>query len=159
MNTPADEARINAIRFLAVDAVQKANSGHPGLPLGAAAAAYTLWTRHLRYDPQDSHWFDRDRFVLSAGHGSALLYALLHLAGYDLSIEDLQHFRQLGSKTPGHPEYHHTQGVEVTTGPLGQGFANAVGIAIAEAHLARGLQPRRRRSSTTTPTPWPATAT
>ncbi len=136
MNTPADEARINAIRFLAVDAVQKANSGHPGLPLGAAAAAYTLWTRHLRYDPKDSHWFNRDRFVLSAGHGSALLYALLHLAGYDLSIDDLQHFRQLGSKTPGHPEYHHTQGVEVTTGPLGQGFANAVGIAIAEAHLA-----------------------
>ncbi len=136
MNSPADEERINAIRFLAVDAVQQANSGHPGLPLGAAAAAYTLWTRHLRFDPKDSHWFDRDRFILSAGHGSALLYALLHLAGYDLSIDDLQHFRQLGSKTPGHPEYHHTQGVEVTTGPLGQGLANAVGFAIAEAHLA-----------------------
>ncbi|HTJ27110.1 MAG TPA: transketolase [Candidatus Limnocylindria bacterium] len=136
MNTPADEARINAIRFLAVDAVQKANSGHPGLPLGAAAAAYTLWTRHLRYDPADPTWFDRDRFVLSAGHGSALLYALLHLAGYDMTLDDLKSFRQLGSRTPGHPEYFHTPGVEVTTGPLGQGLSNAVGIAIAEAHLA-----------------------
>ena len=136
MNTAADELRINAIRFLAVDAVQKANSGHPGLPLGAAAAAYALWTRHLRFNPADPHWFDRDRFVLSAGHGSALLYALLHLTGYDLTLDDLQHFRQLGSRTPGHPEYHHTAGVEVTTGPLGQGVANAVGFAIAEAHLA-----------------------
>ncbi|HZO94294.1 MAG TPA: transketolase [Candidatus Baltobacteraceae bacterium] len=136
MNTAADELRINTIRFLAVDAVQQANSGHPGLPLGAAAAAYTLWTRHLRFDPSDPAWFDRDRFILSAGHGSALLYALLHLTGYDLSLDDLKAFRQLGSKTPGHPEYHHTPGVEVTTGPLGQGFANAVGMAIAEAHLA-----------------------
>jgi transketolase len=136
VNTAADETRINAIRFLAVDAVQKANSGHPGLPLGAAAAAYALWTRHLRFNPADSHWFDRDRFVLSAGHGSALLYSLLHLTGYDLTIDDLQHFRQLGSRTPGHPEYHHTSGVEVTTGPLGQGFANGVGLALAEAHLA-----------------------
>ena len=136
MNTPADEARINAIRFLAVDAVQKANSGHPGLPLGAAAAAYTLWTRHLRYDPADPHWFNRDRFILSAGHGSALLYALLHLAGFDMTLDDLKSFRQLGSRTPGHPEYHHTAGVEVTTGPLGQGVGNAVGVAIAEAHLA-----------------------
>src|SRR6202790_4682046 len=127
---------MNTIRFLAVDAVQQANSGHPGLPLGAAAAAYALWTRHLRFNPADPRWFDRDRFVLSAGHGSALLYALLHLTGYDLSLEDLQSFRQLGSRTPGHPEYHHTPGVEVTTGPLGQGFANAVGLAIAEAHLA-----------------------
>ena len=135
MNTAADDLRINAIRFLAVDAVQQANSGHPGLPLGAAAAAYTLWTRHLRFNPADPHWFDRDRFVLSAGHGSALLYALLHLTGYDLTIDDLRAFRQLGSRTPGHPEYHHTAGVEVTTGPLGQGFANAVGMAIAEAHL------------------------
>jgi transketolase len=136
MNSTAEELRINAIRFLAVDAVQKANSGHPGLPLGAAAAAYTLWTRHLRFDPKDPHWFDRDRFVLSAGHGSALLYALLHLTGYDLTLDDLKAFRQLGSRTPGHPEYHHTAGVEVTTGPLGQGFANGVGLAIAEAHLA-----------------------
>ena len=136
MNTAADQDRINAIRFLAVDAVQKANSGHPGLPLGAAAAAFTLWSRHLRHNPSDPAWFDRDRFVLSAGHGSALLYALLHLFGYGLTLEDLQHFRQLGSRTPGHPEYHHTKGVEVTTGPLGQGVANAVGLAIAEAHLA-----------------------
>jgi transketolase len=135
VNTAADDFCINAIRFLAVDAVQKANSGHPGLPLGAAAAAYALWTRHLRFNPADPHWFDRDRFVLSAGHGSALLYALLHLTSYDLSLEDLQSFRQLGSRTPGHPEYHRTPGVEVTTGPLGQGVANAVGLAIAEAHL------------------------
>ena len=135
MNSAADDLRINAIRFLAVDAVQQANSGHPGLPLGAAAAAYTLWTRHLRFNPRDPQWFDRDRFVLSAGHGSALLYALLHLTGYDLTLDDLRAFRQLGSRTPGHPEYHHTPGVEVTTGPLGQGFANAVGMAMAEAHL------------------------
>jgi len=136
VNTAADELRINAIRFLAVDAVQQANSGHPGLPLGAAAAAYALWTRHLRFNPADPHWFNRDRFVLSAGHGSALLYALLHLTGYDLTLDDLRAFRQLGSRTPGHPEYHHTAGVEVTTGPLGQGFGNGVGLAIAEAHLA-----------------------
>jgi transketolase len=129
VNTAADELRINAIRFLAVDAVQQANSGHPGLPLGAAAAAYTLWTRHLRFNAADPKWFDRDRFVLSAGHGSALLYALLHLTGFDLTIDDLKTFRQLGSRTPGHPEYHHTAGVEVTTGPLGQGFANAVHLA------------------------------
>jgi transketolase len=136
VSTAADDLRINAIRFLAVDAVQQANSGHPGLPLGAAPAAYALWTRHLRFNPADPAWFDRDRFVLSAGHGSALLYALLHLTGYDLTLDDLKAFRQLGSRTPGHPEYHHTPGVEVTTGPLGQGFANAVGLAIAEAHLA-----------------------
>ncbi len=134
-NSPDDEKRINAIRMLSIDAVQKANSGHPGLPLGAAAFAYTLWTRHLRFNPADIHWFNRDRFVLSAGHGSMLLYALLYLTGYDITLEDLRSFRQLGSKTPGHPEYHHTPGVEVTTGPLGQGVANAVGIAVAEAHL------------------------
>jgi transketolase len=134
VNSPSDELRINAIRFLAIDAVQKANSGHPGLPLGAAAAAYTLWSRHLRYDPRDACWFNRDRFILSAGHGSMLLYALLHLAGYPLTIDDLKAFRQFGSKTPGHPEYE--PGIEVTTGPLGQGISNAVGIAIAEAHLA-----------------------
>ncbi len=135
-NTPEVEQRIDAIRFLSVDAVQKANSGHPGLPLGAAAFAYTLWTRHLRFNPKDPQWFDRDRFILSAGHGSMLLYALLYLTGYDLSLEDIKHFRQLGSKTPGHPEYHHTPGVEVTTGPLGQGVGNAVGMAVAEAHMA-----------------------
>ena len=132
----SDATCVNAIRFLAVDAVQAANSGHPGLPLGAAAAAHALWSRHLRYDSRDPQWIDRDRFVLSAGHGSMLLYALLHLAGFDLSIEDLRNFRQLESKTPGHPEWKHTPGVEATTGPLGQGFANAVGMAIAEAHLA-----------------------
>jgi transketolase len=134
-NSPADEQRINAIRFLAVDAVQKANSGHPGMPMGAAAMAYTLWTRHLRFNPQDPHWLNRDRFVLSAGHGSMLLYALLYLTGYDLTLDDIKHFRQLGSKTPGHPEAERTPGVEATTGPLGQGVGNAVGMAIAEAHL------------------------
>jgi transketolase len=135
-NTAEDEKRINTIRFLAVDAVQKANSGHPGMPLGAAAAAYTLWARHMQFDPADPKWFNRDRFVLSAGHASALLYALLHIFGYPLTLDDLKSFRQLGSKTPGHPEYHHTAGVEVTTGPLGQGFANAVGLAIAQAQVA-----------------------
>jgi transketolase len=144
-NSTVDEQRINTIRFLAVDAVQKANSGHPGMPLGAAATAYTIWSRHLRYSPTNPHWFNRDRFVLSAGHASAMLYALLHLAGYDLSLEDLKSFRQLGSRTPGHPEYRHTAGVEVTTGPLGQGVGNAVGMAMAEAHLGavynRGTEP------------------
>jgi transketolase len=135
-NTAEDEQRINTIRFLAVDAVQKANSGHPGMPLGAAAAAYALWSRHMKFDPADPKWFNRDRFVLSAGHASALLYALLHVFGYDLTIDDLKSFRQIGSRTPGHPEYHHTAGVEVTTGPLGQGFANAVGFAIAQAQIA-----------------------
>jgi transketolase len=135
-NSRDDEQRINAIRFLSVDAVQKANSGHPGMPLGAAATAYTIWTKHLRFNPKDPAWLDRDRFILSAGHASMLLYSLLYLTGYGVTMEDLRHFRQLGSKTPGHPEAHHTPGVEVTTGPLGQGFANAVGFAIAEAHLA-----------------------
>ena len=135
-NTPDDQKRINAIRFLAVDGVQKANSGHPGLPLGAAAMAYTLWTRHLNFNAADSAWWNRDRFVLSAGHGSMLIYALLYLTGYPLTLEDLKSFRQLDSKTPGHPELHHTAGVEVTTGPLGQGLGNAVGLAMAEAHLA-----------------------
>ncbi len=134
-NSPADEQRINAIRFLAVDAVQKANSGHPGMPMGAAAMAYTLWTRHLRFNPKDPHWLDRDRFVLSAGHGSMLLYALLYLTGYDLSLDDLKSFRQWESKTPGHPEAERTPGVEATTGPLGQGIANSVGMAIAGAHM------------------------
>ncbi len=134
-NSAADEQRINAIRFLAVDAVQKANSGHPGMPMGAAAMAYTLWTRHLRFNPKDPHWLDRDRFVLSAGHGSMLLYALLYLTGYDLSLDDLKSFRQWGSRTPGHPEVERTPGVEATTGPLGQGIANAVGMAVAGAHM------------------------
>jgi transketolase len=127
---------INTLRFLAVDMVQKANSGHPGLPLGAAPMAYTLWTQQLKHHPSNPQWADRDRFVLSAGHGSALLYSLLHVTGYDLSLDDLKHFRQWGSKTPGHPERGHTPGVEITTGPLGQGLANAVGMAIGEAHLA-----------------------
>jgi transketolase len=131
-----DLVSINTIRFLSVDAVQKANSGHPGLPMGAATAAYVLWTRFLRHDPADPKWPNRDRFVLSAGHGSMLLYSLLHLTGYDLSLEDIQSFRQWGSRTPGHPESHLTPGVEATTGPLGQGISNAVGMAIAEAHLA-----------------------
>src|SRR5215510_10471752 len=131
-----DDICINAIRFLAVDAVQQANSGHPGLPMGAAAMAYVLWTRFLRHNPADPHWPDRDRFVLSAGHGSMLLYALMHLTGYDLPMEEIKRFRQWGSRTTGHPESHLTRGVEATTGPLGQGISNAVGMAIAEAHLA-----------------------
>jgi transketolase len=131
-----DDLCINTIRMLSVDMVQKANSGHPGMPMGAAPMAYVLWTRYLRHAPRDPAWPDRDRFVLSAGHGSALLYSLLHLTGYDLSIEELKRFRQWGSKTPGHPEYRETPGVESTTGPLGQGFANGVGMAIAERFLA-----------------------
>jgi len=127
---------INTIRFLSADAVQRANSGHPGLPMGAAAMTYSLWTRHLRFNPQNPDWWDRDRFILSGGHGSMLLYSLLYLTGYDISIEDIMDFRQLGCKTPGHPENFCTPGVEVTTGPLGQGLANSVGMAIAEAHLA-----------------------
>jgi len=130
-----DQKCINTIRFLAVDAVQKANSGHPGMPMGAASMAYVLWTKHLKYNPSDPKWPDRDRFILSAGHGSMLLYALLHLTGYDLPLSELQSFRQWGSKTAGHPESHITPGVEVTTGPLGQGISNAVGMALAEAHL------------------------
>jgi transketolase len=131
-----DRLSINTIRFLSVDAVQKAESGHPGLPMGAAPMAYALWTRFLKHNPGNPLWPDRDRFVLSAGHGSILLYSLLHLTGYDLPLEQLKRFRQWGSKTPGHPERGLTPGVEVTTGPLGQGFANAVGMAIAETSLA-----------------------
>ncbi|HAR48913.1 transketolase [Smithella sp. SCADC] len=127
---------IDTIRFLAADAIEKAKSGHPGMPMGAAAAAFTLWTRHLKHNPKNPQWPDRDRFVLSAGHASMLLYALLHLTGYDLTLDDIKNFRQWGSRTPGHPEYKHAPGVEVTTGPLGQGLANAIGMAIAEAHLA-----------------------
>ena len=136
MNDSLTEKAINTLRFLAVDGVQKANSGHPGLPLGTAAIAFTIWTRHLKFDPKNPNWIDRDRFVLSGGHGSMMLYSLLHLAGYNVSLEDLKQFRQWGSITPGHPEYGVTQGVDTTTGPLGQGFANGVGMAIAESHLA-----------------------
>jgi transketolase len=130
------ERAINALRFISVDAIQKASSGHPGLPMGAAAMAYTLWTRHLNHNPANPRWVNRDRFVLSAGHGSILLYALLYLTGYDVSLDDIKAFRQWESKTPGHPEAGVTPGVEATTGPLGQGIGNAVGMAIAEAHLA-----------------------
>ncbi len=132
-----DELCVNTIRFLAVDAVEKAKSGHPGLPLGAAPMAYVLWDRFLRHSPRSTTWPNRDRFILSAGHGSALLYALLHLTGYDLPLEELRRFRQWGSKTPGHPEYGHTPGVEATTGPLGQGFAMGVGMALAERFQAQ----------------------
>src|SRR3954452_10038842 len=131
------QLNVNIIRALAIDTVQKANSGHPGAPMGAAPMAFVLWTRFLRHAPGHPDWIDRDRFVLSAGHASMLLYSLLHLTGYDLSIDDLQQFRQWGSRTPGHPEHGLTPGVEATTGPLGQGFANAVGMAIAERRLAR----------------------
>jgi transketolase len=135
--TPALRDRaINTIRFLAADAVQKANSGHPGLPMGDAALAYALWTRHLRFNPKDPAWPGRDRFILSGGHGSMLLYSLLYLTGYDLPLDEIKRFRQWGSKTPGHPEYGLAPGVEATTGPLGQGFANGVGMAIAARHLA-----------------------
>ncbi|MFZ0033882.1 MAG: transketolase [Sedimentisphaerales bacterium] len=131
-----DELCIQTIRFLAVDAVQKANSGHPGMPMGMAPAAYILWTKHLRYNPANPQWHNRDRFVLSAGHGCMLLYSLLYLTGYDISLEELKNFRQWGSKTPGHPEYHPQFGIEVTTGPLGQGISNAVGMAVAQKYLA-----------------------
>ena len=134
--TALDMLCVNTIRFLSADGVQNANSGHPGLPMGAAAMAYALWARLLQHNPANPRWPDRDRFVLSGGHGSMLLYSLLHLTGYDLSLDDLKQFRQWGSQTPGHPESHLTAGVETTTGPLGQGLSNAVGLALAEAHLA-----------------------
>ncbi|MEK4228880.1 transketolase [Solibacillus sp. FSL H8-0538] len=136
MTQHVDQLAINAIRTLSIDAIEKANSGHPGLPMGAAPMAYTLWTKQLRHNPQNPKWFNRDRFVLSAGHGSMLLYSLLHLGGYGLEMEEIKNFRQWDSKTPGHPEYGHTVGVEATTGPLGQGIAMSVGMAMAERHLA-----------------------
>lgn len=136
IQTSLEQEAINTIRGLAIDGVEKAKSGHPGLPLGAAPMAYTLWTQFMRHNPSNPQWPNRDRFILSAGHGSMLLYALLYLTGYDLPLEELKHFRQWGSKTPGHPEYGLTQGVETTTGPLGQGFATGVGMAIAERWLA-----------------------
>ena len=135
-NPKLDQLCINTIRALTLDAVQKANSGHPGLPLGAAPMAYVLWTKFMSYNPRNPKWENRDRFLLSAGHGCMLLYSLLHLTGYDLSLDEIKNFRQWGSKTPGHPENVLTPGVEITTGPLGQGFANGVGMAMGAAHLA-----------------------
>src|SRR5690242_1608280 len=136
MNNSIETLAVNTIRTLSIDAINSANSGHPGLPMGAAPMAYALWAHHLNHTSANPKWFNRDRFILSAGHGSSLLYSLLHLAGYNVSLEDLKSFRKLNSKTPGHPEFGHTEGVEATTGPLGQGIANAVGMAMAEAHLA-----------------------
>ena len=149
---------VNAIRVLAADAVQNANSGHPGLPLGAAPMAYELWAKHMKHNPANPKWENRDRFILSGGHGSALLYSLLHFFGYGITIEDMKNFRQLGSKTPGHPEYGHTVGVEATTGPLGAGMAMIAGIgpgigegnAVAKACEAIGRQPECKGSVTTT---------
>ena len=136
MNRELDTLSINAIRVLSADAIQKSNSGHPGLPLGAATMAFTLWSK-MNHNGKNPNWDNRDRFILSAGHGSMLEYSLLHLFGYGISIEDIKNFRQVGSLTPGHPEYKHTKGVEITTGPLGQGICNAVGMAIAESYLAK----------------------
>src|SRR5437763_4811387 len=136
MDAALTDLAVKTITSLSIDAIEKANSGHPGLPMGAADYAFILWSRYLKHDPSDPHWPDRDRFVLSAGHGSMLLYSLLHLSGYDLSLDELKNFRQWGSKTPGHPESHLTPGVEATTGPLGQGFGNGVGMALAERILA-----------------------
>src|SRR5919106_3869685 len=134
--TDFETLSINTIRTLSIDAIQKANSGHPGTPMALAPAAYVLWQRFLHFDPEEPDWPNRDRFVLSVGHASMLLYSLLYLTGYDLTLDDLRNFRQWESRTPGHPEYGYTPGVETTTGPLGQGVGNAVGMAIAEAHLA-----------------------
>src|SRR5690625_4419132 len=131
-----EQLTINTIRILSADAIERANSGHPGLPLGAAPMAYTLWAKNMNHNPKKPDWINRDRFILSAGHGSAMLYSLLHLFDYGVSIDDLKKFRQLGSNTPGHPEYGYTVGVETTTGPLGQGISNAVGMAMAEEHMA-----------------------
>ena len=136
MSKSIDTMSVNAIRVLAADAIQKAKSGHPGLPLGSAATAYELWAKHMKHNPKNPDWANRDRFILSGGHGSTLLYSLLHLFGYGLTKEDMMQFRQDGSLTPGHPEYRHTKGVEATTGPLGAGMGMAVGMAMAEAHLA-----------------------
>ena len=170
-----DELCVNTIRFLAAEGVQKAKSGHPGMPIGMAPAAYVLWTRHMKYNPGNPLWHNRDRFVLSGGHGSMLLYSLLHLTGFDYSLEDLQNFRQWDSKTPGHPEYDPALGVEATTGPLGQGISNAVGMCIAEKYLAEQFNRQgfpiidhtrstslpatvtSKRASRARPVPWPGT--
>ena len=154
-----DQLAIDTIRTLSIDGVQQANSGHPGAPMGVAPMAYALWTRHLRHAPTDPAWPDRDRFVLCAGHASMLLYSLLHLTGYGVSLEDVESFRQWGSITPGHPEYGLTPGVEATTGPLGQGLTNAVGMAIAERRLAASSTATATRSSTTGRTSSAPTAT
>ena len=143
MTTDLQTRSINALRFLSADGVQKANSGHPGLPMGGAAMAYTIWTRHLRHNPRNPKWAGRDRFILSGGHGSMLLYSLLHLTGYDLPLDELKNFRQWGSLTPGHPEYGLTPGVEMTTGPLGQGFATRRGHGNCRLASRRDLQPAR----------------
>ena len=159
MATDIDRLSIDTIRTLSMDGVQKANSGHPGMPMAMAPAAYLLYTRYMKHDPADPHWPDRDRFVLSAGHGSMLLYSALHLSGYGVSMDDLKNFRQWESKTPGHPErdkVNETPGVEITTGPLGQGFANGVGMAMAERFLRDATA---RRSRTTTSSPSSPTAT
>src|SRR5436190_20588829 len=134
---PSRKLLANAIRALSMDAVQKANSGHPGMPMGMADIAEVLWNDFLKHNPNNPHWLNRDRFIVSNGHGCMLLYSLLHLTGYDLSIDDIKQFRQLHSKTPGHPEHGETPGIETTTGPLGQGLANAVGMAIAEKHMSK----------------------
>ena len=136
MTPELQQKAINTIRFLAIDAIEKANSGHPGMPMGCAPAAFVLWSRHIRFNPREPRWANRDRFVLSAGHGSMLIYAMLYLTGYDVTLDDLKAFRQYGSKTPGHPEFHDPPGVEATTGPLGQGISNAVGMALSQKMLA-----------------------
>ncbi|MDP3682409.1 MAG: transketolase, partial [Ignavibacteria bacterium] len=136
MSVSVDQLSINTLRILAVEAIQKANTGHPGMPMGCAPIAYALYTKYMKYNPQNPLWLNRDRFILSAGHGSMLLYGILHLSGYDISLDDLKNFRQWESKTPGHPEFNQKLGIETTTGPLGQGFANAVGMAIAKSYLA-----------------------
>src|SRR5690554_3792444 len=141
-----DQLCVNTIRTLSMDAVQKANSGHPGMPMGMADVAYVLWTKFLKHNPNNPDWFDRDRFILSAGHGSMLLYSLLHLSGYkDMTMKQIQNFRQLGSVTPGHPESHITPGVEMTTGPLGQGFATGIGMAMAEAFVAGNFNTKEHK--------------
>lgn len=136
MKKTMDQQVIDNMRALSIDTIEKAKSGHPGMPMGAAPMAYMLFAKHLKFNPKNPNWFNRDRFVLSAGHGSALLYSALHLFGYDVSMEDLKAFRQFGSKTPGHPEYRFTAGVDATSGPLGQGIAMAAGMALAEAKMA-----------------------